>query len=153
MSQTLLQIGEFAKQADTNLRTLRYYEELGLIKPAHRSSGKFRYYSPDQLKRVGAIKRMQGLGLSLKEIQEGMVPTESELTDALAHIEAGLDAQIALVGGRIESLQGELSELKAARQKLADCRKCGRSLDSEECRDCNATSPAVLAVLRSLTFW
>ena len=150
MLEKLLRIGEFAKQADTNLRTLRYYEELGLIKPTHRSSGKFRYYSPAQLKRVGAIKRMQGLGLSLKEIQEVMVPSQSELTDALTHIGEGLERQISLIAGRIESLQEELAELAAARDKLAECRACERTLDSDACGECNAASPAVLAVLRSL---
>ena len=100
MSQEFLQIGEFAKRADTNLRTLRYYEELGLIKSARRSPGRFRYYSLEQLKRVGAIKRLQELGLSLKEIRDVMVPTESELTDVLTHIEEGLDRQMSLVGGR-----------------------------------------------------
>ena len=39
----LLLIGEFAKLAGTNLRTLRYYEERGLFKPARRSRGGFRY--------------------------------------------------------------------------------------------------------------
>jgi DNA-binding transcriptional MerR regulator len=93
---------------------------------------------------------MQGLGLSLKEIQDVMVPPASEVRDALSHIESGLDQQISLVGGRIESLQGELDELKAARAKLAECRVCDHEVHSEACRECNAASPAVLAVLRSL---
>ena len=151
MTEDLLQIGEFAKRADTNLRTLRYYEELGLIKPARRSSGRFRYYSPDQLKRIESIKRLQGLGLSLKEVQEVMAPTESEMTDALDQIQNGLDRQIELVSRRLESLQGELDELRAARQKLNECRGCQHEFDSEACKGCAAVSPAVFAVLRSLT--
>ena len=83
MTDDLMQIGEFAKQADTNLRTLRYYEELGLIKPARRSSGKFRHYSLDQLKRVAAIKRLQGLGLSLDEVQEIIAPAPVSISCSL----------------------------------------------------------------------
>lgn len=151
MTEELLQIGEFAKHADTNLRTLRYYEELGLIKPAHRSSGKFRYYSPDQLKRIAAIKRLQGLGLSLKEVQDIMVPAPSEMADALEQIEGGLDKQIELVGQRLQSLQQELDELRAAREKLQDCRNCEHHLDSEACNACAVANPAAIAILRSMS--
>jgi MerR family transcriptional regulator, copper efflux regulator len=150
MTDDLMQIGEFAKQADTNLRTLRYYEELGLIKPARRSTGKFRYYSPDQLKRIASIKRLQGLGLSLNEVQEIMAPAPSELTGAVEQIQGGLDKQIELVSTRIASLQTELDELRAARLKLEDCRLCGHDLGSAPCGRCAVANPAAVAVLRSL---
>ncbi len=150
MTDHLMQIGEFAKQADTNLRTLRYYEELGLIKPAHRSSGKFRYYSHDQLKRVTAIKRLQGLGLSLNEVQEIMAPAPSEMTGAVQQIQNGLDKQIELVSNRIASLQSELDELRAARLKVEDCRTCAHDLGSEACNACAVPNPAAVAVLRSM---
>ena len=52
----LLKIGDFAKLADTNLRTLRYYEELGLLTPAERSDGGFRHYRATDVNRVRAIK-------------------------------------------------------------------------------------------------
>ena len=66
----LLQIGEFAQLAGSNLRTIRYYEELGLLTPASRSAGGFRFYKHSQLDRMVAIKRLQDLGLSLKEIAQ-----------------------------------------------------------------------------------
>ena len=47
--EDLMQIGKFAKLTGSNLRTLRYYEELGLIEPASRSDGGFRLYSRNQL--------------------------------------------------------------------------------------------------------
>lgn len=150
MTEDFLQIGEFAKRADTKRRTLRYYEELGLIKPARRSSGKFRYYSPDQLKRVTAIKRLQGLGLSLNEVQEIMAPAPSEMTGAVQQIQTGLDKQIKLVSNRIASLQSELDELHAARLKLEDCRTCAHDLGSEACNACAVPNPAAVAVLRSM---
>ncbi len=150
MTDHLMQIGEFAKQADTNLRTLRYYEELGLIKPAHRSSGKFRYYSPDQLKRVTAIKRLQGLGLSLSEVQEIMAPAPSEMTGAVEQIQNGLDKQIELVSDRITSLQTELDELIGTRMKLQDCRTCDHDLGTSACDVCAIANPTAIAVLRSM---
>lgn len=150
MTDGLLQIGEFARQADTNLRTLRYYEELGLIQPTRRSSGKFRYYSTDQLKRIAAIKRLQGLGLSLQEVQEVMVPPESEVVGAVDRVRSGLDKQIELVGERIESLSSELQELRQAREKLNQCSTCSEELGAEACDPCAVTSPAAISVLRSL---
>jgi hypothetical protein len=65
----LLQIGEFAKRTGTNLRTLRYYEELGLIRPTKRSAGGFRYYAPDQSERILAIKRRLQLGRQLLRVR------------------------------------------------------------------------------------
>ncbi|MCA8955244.1 MAG: MerR family transcriptional regulator [Planctomycetes bacterium] len=151
MPEELLQIGEFAKRADTNLRTLRYYEELGLIKPARRSSGKFRFYTPEQIKRVANIKRLQGLGLSLKEIQEMMAPNPSEVRDAIDGMSEALDRQIELVGDRIGSLQVEFQELQSARAKLEQCRTCPHDFGSDACVSCTASQPAVYSVLRSIT--
>lgn len=149
MTEELLQIGEFAKLADTNLRTLRYYEELGLIRPAHRSEGKFRFYSKDQLKRIAAIKRLQGLGLALKEIQEIMVPTAGEKLGAMDHMRESLDKQIALVGERLQSLQREYDELKQARLKLEECKRCAHELGSSDCSPCAASSEAIYSILKS----
>ena len=68
----LLKIGKFAKLAKTNLRTLRYYEELGLVTPSRRSKGGFRYYRPTDLARVEMIQFLQELGLPLEEIRNSL---------------------------------------------------------------------------------
>src|SRR5947207_15332005 len=69
-SHDLLKIGDFARVAETNLRTLRYYEELGLITPASRSQGGFRYYRRTDINRVQMIRDLQDLGLHLERIRE-----------------------------------------------------------------------------------
>ena len=65
-----LRIGELAKRAGLTTRTLRYWEELGLVKPTdHRCSGE-RLYSPAELERVVHIRELQDLlGLTLAEIR------------------------------------------------------------------------------------
>lgn len=68
--QSLLKIGDFARLAATNLRTLRYYEELGLIVPAGRSQGGFRYYRQTDINRVQLIRDLQELGLPLERIRD-----------------------------------------------------------------------------------
>jgi DNA-binding transcriptional MerR regulator len=71
-----LQIGEAASRTGLTQRTLRYYEELGLLKPASRMEGGFRLYSPDDMERIEYIKNLRDvLGFSLAEIKE-MVQAE-----------------------------------------------------------------------------
>ena len=66
----LLQIGEVAHRVELSLRTVRYYEEVGLITPSARSEGGFRLYSENDVERLLLIKRMRPLGLTLDEIGE-----------------------------------------------------------------------------------
>ena len=66
----LLLIGQIAEQSSIPIRTIRYYEDLGLLKSASRTEGGFRQFSPDALTRLSFIKRAQKLGLSLEEIKE-----------------------------------------------------------------------------------
>jgi DNA-binding transcriptional MerR regulator len=85
-----LRIGEVAKQIGVTPRTLRYWEEIGLLKPcADRGSGE-RRYSPAERERIAHIRELQGLlGLSLAEIQ---VVLASEDTLERARLAARADA-------------------------------------------------------------
>src|SRR5687768_15632485 len=66
-----LQIGEAADRTGLTQRTLRYYEEKGLLKPPSRMDGGFRLYSGDDVERIERIKEMRDLlGFSLAEIKE-----------------------------------------------------------------------------------
>ena len=64
----LMRIGELSRQSDLPVKTLRYYEELGLIQSVKRTEGGFRQFSPDCLPRLSFIKQAKALGLSLQEI-------------------------------------------------------------------------------------
>jgi DNA-binding transcriptional MerR regulator len=66
----LLQIGEVAERVGLSLRTVRYYEEQGLLAPQARSRGGFRLYSEDQVDRLALIKQMKPLGFSVQEMRE-----------------------------------------------------------------------------------
>jgi DNA-binding transcriptional MerR regulator len=71
-----LQIGEVAERTGVTQRTLRFYEEKGLLKPPTRMEGGFRLYSEDDIRRVDQIRRLkQLLGFTLAEIKE-MVEAE-----------------------------------------------------------------------------
>lgn len=69
-SPELLRIGQLKDQSQVPIKTIRYYEELGLIAAAQRTAGGFRLFAPAMLNRLAFIKRSQKLGLSLQEIGE-----------------------------------------------------------------------------------
>lgn len=84
-TEALLQIGEVAEQVGLSLRTVRYYEEVGLVTPSSRTEGGFRLYSDDDVSRLALVKRMKPLGLTLEEMGELVkLIEEGSRADALA---------------------------------------------------------------------
>lgn len=63
-----MRIGELAERAGVTPRTIRYYENLGLLEPGDREGQGFRYYSELELARLRKIDSLKSLGLSLEEI-------------------------------------------------------------------------------------
>ncbi|MGY1770025.1 MerR family transcriptional regulator [Blastococcus sp. SYSU D00813] len=66
----LVQIGQVAERTGLSLRTIRFYEESGLVVPTARSEGGFRLYSEDDVGRLEVVKRMKPLGFTLDEMRE-----------------------------------------------------------------------------------
>ncbi|MDX9955787.1 MAG: helix-turn-helix domain-containing protein, partial [Anaerolineae bacterium] len=65
----MLKIGDFSKLAQVSVKTLRYYAELGLLKPAWIDRfTSYRYYAPEQLPRLNRILALKDLGFSLDQI-------------------------------------------------------------------------------------
>lgn len=67
-----MQIGEIAERSGMSLRTLRHYDEIGLLTPSTRSDGGFRLYTEDDLDRLMVIRRMKPLGYSLEDMHRVM---------------------------------------------------------------------------------
>ena len=65
-----MHIGELAEKTGLSLRTIRHYDEVGLLKPSGRTEGGFRLYSQEDLSRLLLIRRMKPLGFSLEEMTE-----------------------------------------------------------------------------------
>lgn len=65
-----MRIGELADQADVNPKTIRYYEQIGLLAEPNRTPGGYRTYNPDDVDRLKFIRRAQHLDLRLDEIAE-----------------------------------------------------------------------------------
>lgn len=98
------QIGLVAKESGVPIKTIRYYEELGLLKASDRTEGGFRLFDADVFTRLNFIKRAQSLGLSLSEIKEFLdVHDQGELP--CDHIEINLKDKIVGIARQIEQLQ------------------------------------------------
>lgn len=65
-----MRIGELARQAGVTTRTIRHYEQLGLVTPHERASSGFRYYTDHELARLHKIGQLKDLGLSLEDIAQ-----------------------------------------------------------------------------------
>jgi len=65
-----MQIGEAAERIGLSIRTIRHYEEAGLIVPSARSEGGFRLYTESDLDRLAMVKRMKPLGFTLDEMRD-----------------------------------------------------------------------------------
>jgi DNA-binding transcriptional MerR regulator len=91
------QIGEVADRTGLTRRTLRHYDDLGLLVPATRSSGDYRRYDEDDLLRLLQIQNLKALGLSLPEIAEALADPDLDATTTLrshlVRLEESVDAQ------------------------------------------------------------
>ena len=117
----LHQIGEIARRTHLSLRTLRYWEEVGLIRPTGRTAGGFRLYSDDELVRVQLVRAMKPADLTIEELRE--------LADLVEEVRASqgapegapgassiarLEAFIARIRTRCELLRGRIDDAEAA---------------------------------------
>lgn len=112
MGEQHMQIGEVAERVKLSLRTIRHYEEVGLVPPSARSKGGFRLYTEADVQRLLLIRRMKPLGFTLEEMADvlsllddlatGTAPAErDELLDRLAMYREA-------AGQRIDALREQL---------------------------------------------
>jgi MerR family transcriptional regulator, copper efflux regulator len=103
VQQEAKQIGVIAKETGISIKTIRYYEELGLIQASMRTEGGFRLFTSDVLSRLRFIKRAQSLGLSLSEIKEFLnVHDQGNLP--CKHIKAKLENKLLSIDKQIQEL-------------------------------------------------
>lgn len=94
----LYSIGQIAKVTDTSTKTLRYYDQLGLVRPESVDEHThYRYYTQEQIFRVFLVKRLQSFGFSLQEIQELLAKGDAEayrgaVTEKLANVQEQIRA-------------------------------------------------------------
>ena len=67
------QIGEVAESVGLSIRTIRHYDEMGVVEPSGRTAGGFRLYTDDDVERLRLVKHLKPLRFSLEEIHELLV--------------------------------------------------------------------------------
>ncbi len=109
-----MQIGEVAERVGLSLRTIRYYEEAGLVTPSDRSPGGFRLYTEADCERLRLVRRMKPLGFTLEEMCELLAvleqadPMDGEPVDDV--ILERLDRFTRVAEERCARLRGQLSD-------------------------------------------
>ena len=124
-SSDLLQIGDVADRTGLSLRTIRHYEEVGLLPEPQRSPGGFRLYSPLAVERLLLIKRMKPLDFTLEEMRD-LIEVRDELARprlskaTRAELTERLRTYHALVESRLGRLRERVESADAFTQQLAD---------------------------------
>lgn len=114
-----MQIGEVAARTELSLRTIRHYEETGLVIPSARSQGGFRLYGERDVERLMVIRRMKPLGFTLDQMRDLL-----EITDRLDAPEGVPDAERAALLDRLREYEraaaGRVQELRTQLSRAED---------------------------------
>ena len=120
-----MRIGELAERAGTTSKTLRFYEEQGLLPPADRTPSGYRDYASDAVARIDFVHRGQAAGLTLAQIRQildirdsGHAPCE--------HVRDLLDARLA-------EIEQQIAQLTALRDTIAELRHDAAQPDPDSC--------------------
>lgn len=113
-------IGELAAKVGLTERTIRYYEERGLLESVKRLDGGQRVYTDDDVRRLKFIQKLKVLGLSLAEMQEletlyGRHHTNDKVLPRLIEL---LDAHLITVSERLRELAALRDEIRSYRQHV-----------------------------------
>jgi len=114
------QIGEICARSGLSPRTIRYYEEMGLLPGVRRRAGGRRVYGRDELERLRFVKRLKGLGLSLEEIGElnALHAIEGSTAAMLARLDELLEGHLAEADRRLEELMGLRDQIQKYRDHV-----------------------------------
>jgi MerR family Zn(II)-responsive transcriptional regulator of zntA len=138
----IMQIGEFAKKAGVSARAVRYYEEMGLIKPAAHSNGGFRLYEGRSLRAIRVIGFLKDLGLTLTEIREifGIKSREGANPDTIKLLLKIFLEKLDRLEVKIDALEKMRAELVGTIDMLHSCKNCSHKvlLDALECDNCTS---------------
>jgi MerR family Zn(II)-responsive transcriptional regulator of zntA len=134
-----LSTGDLARVCGTTVRTVRFYEESGLLAPLTRSDGGHRLYRGDAPERLQLVMDLREAGLSLQEVRDlfDLKSSASEPKAAAEEMRAALHEKIATVNEKIAVLRRLRDELGAMVGVLDECARCTRSGFPRACAGCD----------------
>ncbi len=114
-------IGELASRVGLTERTIRYYEELGLLESVKRLDGGVRVYTDDDVRRLRYIRKLKTLGLTLQEMAEleKMYQDHRSNRTVLPRLMELLDAHLETLNERMNELGGLRDEIRSYREHVA----------------------------------
>ena len=120
-----MKIGELAERAGTSVKTIRYYDRVGVLQPEVRSEAGYRLYGDDALERYRFVRAAQAVGLHLGEIREILALRNRGETPCGYVVE--------LMGRRADELDARIGELVILRDELRHLTKRAATLDPRRC--------------------
>lgn len=132
-----MRIGELANRTGTTAKTVRYYEEIGLLPEPDRDYNDYRDYPEDAVDRLAFIRDAQATGLTLTEI--------SSILDLRSQGEATCHHVVDLLERHVAALDKHIKTMRQTRKKLVDLTDRARSLDPADCVDPNRCQTISLA--------
>ncbi len=120
-TEQIVSIGDLAKDLDITTRTLRYWEEVGIIESVQRPEGGIRGYTPYYVRRIRFILKLKELGLTIKEMQDlysayGDAKATDRMIPRLIEI---LDQHIHLVDEKMAKLASLRKDIVDYRQRMS----------------------------------
>lgn len=118
MNNEYISIGELAKKLDMSQRTIRYYEEIGLLNSVKRIEGGKRVYTNDDFRTLKVIKRLKILGLTLSEMQElEAIWSNQKSNEKLQR------RLLELLGNHMKRLDDRMADLEILRNEIIEYRE------------------------------
>jgi DNA-binding transcriptional MerR regulator len=126
-----MQIGELAKLTNTSTKTIRFYEDSGLLPPPARSASGYRDYGPEIVDRLSFIHRGQAAGLTLQKVRQ-ILAIHDRGEAPCGHVRQVLNTRLDQVRTQI----GELVALEGHLQTLLDHASRGTSTEHDHSTVC-----------------
>jgi DNA-binding transcriptional MerR regulator len=135
----LLTTGDMARLSSSTLRTVRFYEEAGILRPVQRTEGGHRLFRASELDKLRLVGDLRAAGFALDEIRD-MLEMKSRFAsgaEAAREVVARLGMQIEEMSERIAVLERVRTELDCVRGCLRDCAECHDEVGFPNgCSDC-----------------
>jgi DNA-binding transcriptional MerR regulator len=118
--ETVMTISEICERTGLSSRTVRYYEELGLLPGVRRKAGGRRVYGPDELERLHFVQRLKALGLTLSQVADlnAVYSIAGSTRQMLARLDALLERRLAELDDRIAELGDLRDDIQSYRQHV-----------------------------------
>jgi MerR family transcriptional regulator, copper efflux regulator len=152
----LMQVGDLARESGKTVRAIHLYEELGLLKPAARSKGRYRLYGRESLLRIRWIGKLQEMGFSLGDIQTCINEWEQQgsAPRAMVQMRDAFQKKLEETRDQVRRLQALEHELQASLEYLDTCDVCdpAKLLSACSCcdlHDCKTHVPELVAGFRA----